>query len=145
MSGVHTASWSVEFLNGRTVLLMARFDRDGSLRIPFPSAMSMLGAVDGEHRSYLEIADAIRVHSVMPQADLSELWRRMVSGPVDVSPRFLSTSITYGYDRSASMELAFEAAQHFSLSMATARDMGATNRECDHMASAFEHEDSEVR
>jgi len=46
--------------------------------VPFLSAMSMLGAGDGERRSYLEIADALRAHGAAPRRDLAELWRRMV-------------------------------------------------------------------
>jgi serine/threonine-protein kinase HipA len=70
----------------RDVLLVRRFDRaeprvtDRERRIPFLSAMSMLGASDGETRSYLEIADAIRMHGAAPAADLRELWRRIVFG-----------------------------------------------------------------
>ncbi len=40
--------------------------------------MSLLGAGDGESRSYPEIADAIRRHGAAARADLRELWRRMV-------------------------------------------------------------------
>lgn len=38
----------------------------------------MLGAVDHEQRSYLEIADAIRRYGSRPAADLRQLWRRIV-------------------------------------------------------------------
>src|SRR5580698_477742 len=44
----------------KPVLLVRRFDREGTMRIPFLSAMSMLGAKDNETRSYLEIVDALR-------------------------------------------------------------------------------------
>ncbi len=40
--------------------------------------MSMLGARDHETRSYLEIADALRQYGAQPDADLQELWRRIV-------------------------------------------------------------------
>ena len=40
--------------------------------------MSMLGAVDHETRSYLEIADAIQRYGAAPMEDLHELWRRIV-------------------------------------------------------------------
>jgi len=55
-----------------------RFDRAGKNRISFLSAMSMLGAKDNETHSYLEIADAIRQYGAQPDADLKELWRRIV-------------------------------------------------------------------
>ena len=40
--------------------------------------MSMVGGTDHETRSYLEIADAIQRHGAAPNADLHELWRRIV-------------------------------------------------------------------
>ena len=55
-----------------------RFDRCGETRIPYASAMTMLGAVDGEgEHSYLEIAELIAANSAEPTEDLRELWRRM--------------------------------------------------------------------
>ena len=77
-AGVQTATARVEKVVDRPVLLLRRFDRKGSARRPFLSAMSMLGATDHETRSYLEIADAIQRHGAVPTADLQELWRRMV-------------------------------------------------------------------
>ena len=62
----------------KPVLLVRRFDREGTMRIPFLSAMSMLGAKDNETRSYLEIVDALRQHSAAPKADMEALWRRVV-------------------------------------------------------------------
>jgi serine/threonine-protein kinase HipA len=59
-------------------LLVRRFDREGAVRIPFLSAMSMLGAKDNEMRSYLEIVDALRQYSAAPKADIKALWRRVV-------------------------------------------------------------------
>jgi serine/threonine-protein kinase HipA len=78
MAGVRVASWRVEKVSRRTVFLMRRFDREGAVRVPFLSAMSMLDAVDGQHGSYMEIADAIRMHSASATEDLQELWRRVV-------------------------------------------------------------------
>jgi serine/threonine-protein kinase HipA len=60
------------------VLLLRRFDRDGERRIPFLSAMSMLGSKDNESRSYLEIVDALRQHGAAAKADMEALWRRLV-------------------------------------------------------------------
>jgi serine/threonine-protein kinase HipA len=40
--------------------------------------MSMLGAKDNEQHNYLEIADAIMQHGAQPDADLKELWTRIV-------------------------------------------------------------------
>jgi len=193
MAGLNVASWMVEQVSGRTVLLMHRFDREGEIRIPFLSAISMLEAVDGQHRSYMEIADALRMHSASATEDLRELWRRVVftvlisntddhlrnhgftyAGdqgwrlspaydlnpvPADVSPRILSTAIVEGDDRSASMDLAFLVGEHFGLRgeeaqeiaeqvagavtqwRKVARALGASEMDCNRMASAFEHDD----
>jgi serine/threonine protein kinase HipA of HipAB toxin-antitoxin module len=55
-----------------------RFDREGSARIPFLSAVSMLDARDNEARSYLEFVDALRQHGAAPKQDMQALWRRIV-------------------------------------------------------------------
>ena len=60
------------------MLVVERFDRRGSERIPFLSAMSLVGAADRETHSYLEIADALRQHGARPRKDLAQLWRRIV-------------------------------------------------------------------
>ncbi len=63
----------------RNVLLLKRFDRRGKeARIPFLSAMSMLEASDGDHGSYLELAEILRQYGSSPREDLVNLWRRMV-------------------------------------------------------------------
>ncbi len=77
-AGVSVPARRVERVGNRPVLVLQRFDRTGGIRIPFLSAMSMIGAADGEVRSYLELADAIRRHGARPAADLRELWRRIV-------------------------------------------------------------------
>lgn len=60
------------------ILLVKRFDRTAEQRrIPYLSAMSMLGALDGEEHDYSEVADAIRLHGAAPKQDLRELWKRM--------------------------------------------------------------------
>jgi serine/threonine-protein kinase HipA len=68
----------VETVGKKPVLLLRRFDRQGKRRIPFLSAMSMLGAKDRETHSYLEIVDALRQHGAAPKADIEALWRRIV-------------------------------------------------------------------
>ncbi len=77
-AGVTVPEWRIEEVAGKPVALIRRFDRVERERIPFLSAMSMLGARDNEARSYLEIADALRQHSAAAKADLSQLWRRVV-------------------------------------------------------------------
>ncbi len=77
-AGIIVSDWRLESVSGRDVLLARRFDRSGRVRIPFLSAMSALGAVDGETRSYLEIADALRQAGAQVRNDLPALWRRVV-------------------------------------------------------------------
>lgn len=80
--GLRTTESRPERVVDDEVLLVTRFDRDvtdqGVGRIPYLSAISMLGAVDGEKRSYVEIADALRAHGAAATQDLAELWRRIV-------------------------------------------------------------------
>lgn len=77
-AGVQVPDHRLEEEDGKAILLMDRFDRAGELRIPFISALTMVGASDGEEHSYLEIADGISQHGAHPNEDLQELWRRLV-------------------------------------------------------------------
>jgi serine/threonine-protein kinase HipA len=77
-AGIQVPDSRIELVADNPVLLLRRFDRQNGTRIPFLSAMSMLGAVDREQRSYMEIADAIRRQGATASADLKQLWRRIV-------------------------------------------------------------------
>lgn len=77
-AGIPVPDARVEAVAKKPVLLLRRFDRDGKRRIPFLSAMSMLGARDNESHSYLEIVDALRQHGATPKTDIEALWRRIV-------------------------------------------------------------------
>lgn len=77
-AGIPTPAWRLESIARRPVLILGRFDRDGVKRIPFLSAMSMLGAADGEAHSYLELADALRLHGAAAREDCAQLWLRIV-------------------------------------------------------------------
>lgn len=77
-AGLRTTGWRVERTNAASALIVRRFDRDGATRIPFLSAMSMLDASDGDLRSYLELADALRQYGSEPAGDCAELWRKIV-------------------------------------------------------------------
>jgi serine/threonine-protein kinase HipA len=61
----------------RPVLLLRRFDRRASERIPFMSAMTAAGAGDNEPRSYPDIVDALRRNGSQVAADLEQLRRRL--------------------------------------------------------------------
>jgi serine/threonine-protein kinase HipA len=62
--------------------LTRRFDRVKGKRIHFASAMTLLGHSDGADAaanvSYLHLAELIVRHGARPDADLEELWRRIV-------------------------------------------------------------------
>ena len=77
-AGIQVPDGRLERVAGQRVLILRRFDRAGVRRVPFLSAMSMLGADDREPRSYLEIADALRRHGAAAKHGLAELWRRVV-------------------------------------------------------------------
>lgn len=77
-AGIVVPDARVERVKKSPVLLLRRFDRDRARRIPFLSAISMLGSKDLETRSYLEIVDALRQHGAAPKADMEALWRRLV-------------------------------------------------------------------
>jgi serine/threonine-protein kinase HipA len=77
-AGINAASWRVEQVSKKPALLLSRFDREGNRRLPFLSAMSMLGAKDRETHSYLELVDALRQRGAQVEKDLEQLWRRIV-------------------------------------------------------------------
>ncbi len=77
-AGINTPQWRIEAVMDKPVLIIKRFDRFGDDRIPFLSAMSMLGAKDNEQHSYLEIVYALYQHGGNPNHDMEELWRRII-------------------------------------------------------------------
>jgi serine/threonine-protein kinase HipA len=79
-AGLNVSAARLEDVAGRPVALITRFDRQGGQRIPFLSAMSLLGLNDGDEATYTDIAECIRMYSSEPVADLHELWRRIVFG-----------------------------------------------------------------
>jgi serine/threonine-protein kinase HipA len=191
---ISVPEWRTEPVANKTALILQRFDRQEGRRIPFVSAMSLLGAIDNEGHTYLEIAELLRSQGAAPKDDLRELWRRIVFNvlisntddhlrnhgflyagqtgwrlspaydmnpvPIDIKPRVLSTAIDPD-DPSASIELAFAAAEYFGLKKDEAKyiaaevaaavgywredahQAGISKAGIDRMASAFEHEDLE--
>lgn len=75
---ISVPAWRLESALDKPVLLLRRFDRDRGIRLPFLSAMSMLGAKDNEAHSYLEFVDVLRQHGAAPKEDMHALWRRIV-------------------------------------------------------------------
>jgi len=77
-AGINVPSWRLENIIGKPVLIIKRFDRLSEQRIPFLSAMGMLGAQDNEQHSYLEMVYALARDGASPREDMTELWRRIV-------------------------------------------------------------------
>ena len=77
-AGIKTPEHELVEIAGKQILLSRRFDRDKARRIPFLSAMSMVGLSDGEQGSYLELVDALAEHGANARADARALFRRMV-------------------------------------------------------------------
>lgn len=76
-AGINAASCQLVDVAGRPVIVVRRFDRRQGNRIPFLSAMSMLGMQDGEQASYPELVDAVAAHGAESKRDAEELYRRM--------------------------------------------------------------------
>jgi serine/threonine-protein kinase HipA len=77
-AGIATPDHELLEVAGKPVLLSRRFDRSGSLRIPFLSAMAMMGAKDGERGSYPEMVDTLAAHGAQAKTDAHALYRRVV-------------------------------------------------------------------
>ena len=79
MAGITTAEHRIEKVAEKSVLLSRRFDRTAEgHRVPFLSAMAMLGMRDGERGSYVELVDALVSNGADTEADVAQLYRRMV-------------------------------------------------------------------
>ena len=77
-AGMQVPEWRLEYITDQPVLIIRRFDRFDSQRVPFLSAMSMLGAKNNEQHSYLDMAYALAQNGGHPNDDMAELWRRLV-------------------------------------------------------------------
>lgn len=78
--GIGTPVRRLTRVGDRSVLLLRRFDRTATgHRVGYISTMTALGAADGDHRDYSEIAEAIRDLSRSPKRDHYELFDRVVA------------------------------------------------------------------
>lgn len=77
-AGIPIPDARLKKVGGKNVLLLGRFDRQEGERIPFLSAMSMLGYNDGDHGSYLELVEILAEHGARTTEDQKGLWKRMV-------------------------------------------------------------------
>ena len=78
MAGINCSEHNLVNVSGNPVLLSKRFDRIGTARIPFLSAMSMLQLKDGDRSSYPEIINELANVGSKVKKDSTELFRRMV-------------------------------------------------------------------
>lgn len=78
-AGINAAVARVENVGGSPVTIVRRFDRRDQERVPFISATTLIGSVQGDH-TYTEIADQIRAVGARAKEDLHELWRRLAFG-----------------------------------------------------------------
>jgi serine/threonine-protein kinase HipA len=76
-AGIVTAGHELLHVAGKAVLLSRRFDRFDGRRIPFLSAMALLGAKDGEGGSYPEMVDALARCGANAKKDAQALYRRV--------------------------------------------------------------------
>jgi len=139
-----------KFYSKKHTFLTKRFDRtiEGE-RIHFASAMTLLGHTDGTSHSsggsYLDLAEFIMQNGASPDADLEELWRRIVfyisisntddhlrnhgflltdkgwtlSPAYDINPVPTGTGLSLNIsttDNALSIDLALEVAEYFRVS-----------------------------
>jgi serine/threonine-protein kinase HipA len=139
-----------KFYSKKHTFLTKRFDRTTQgERIHFASAMTLLGHTDGTNYSsgvsYLDLAEFIMQHGASPNADLEELWRRIVfyisisntddhlrnhgflltgkgwtlSPAYDINPVPTGTGLSLNIsttDNALSIDLALEMAEYFRIS-----------------------------
>lgn len=76
-AGIQTPYHQLIEVAGKPVQLSRRFDRNGVRRIPFLSAMALMGARDGEAGSYPEMVDVLTQQGAQARADAQALYRRV--------------------------------------------------------------------
>lgn len=77
-AGIQVAEHRLVPVSEHSVAVISRFDRSGKNRIPFISAMTLLGLPQGDPGAYTLLADGIRQFGHDVPGDLRELWRRLV-------------------------------------------------------------------
>jgi serine/threonine-protein kinase HipA len=77
-AGIRTPDYELIRVAGKPILLSRRFDRAKGTRIPFLSALSMMGLKDGERGSYPELVDVLTQYGASAAEDARDIYRRMV-------------------------------------------------------------------
>ncbi|MFC6013748.1 type II toxin-antitoxin system HipA family toxin [Nocardia lasii] len=78
-AGIEVPPHRISRIDGRTVLLLDRFDRRPSTgqRVGYISAMTLTEHSDGDIADYLDLAAALSFAGQKPKDDLVALWRRI--------------------------------------------------------------------
>ncbi|MFN7905833.1 MAG: type II toxin-antitoxin system HipA family toxin [Pseudobdellovibrionaceae bacterium] len=78
--GINVPAIDLHYVDGRSIYLIERFDRQGTKRIPFISGLTITGLHESEYSnwSYYSLADAIIKFSSNHEKDLQELFRRLI-------------------------------------------------------------------
>jgi len=126
-AGINTPRHRLTTVLDQQLLLITRFDREGIMRIPFLSAMSMIGADENQPHSYLELADAIRQHGADVRMDLKDLT-------VEVGDYF-------GLVEDDMRAVVTDLVNSISTWRDEARRIGVSAEEVNRMATAFEHDE----
>ena len=81
LAGIAVPATKIVRIGDSTALLLERFDRVASSengeRLPYISAMTLVGAKDGETRDYVDVADALPYWVNDASAQLAALFRRV--------------------------------------------------------------------
>ena len=78
LSGIRVPVSRLLRVGGRSVLLVRRFDREGSRRIPYLSGLTAVQGDDGGSYSYLDLVSFLEEEGGAPESDIRELWRRIL-------------------------------------------------------------------
>lgn len=76
-AGIETPPRRLVSVDGRSVLIVQRFDRHVDRRIGYMSAMTLIGGQDGAPGDYVEVAETLTEYGARTVADLRQLWRRV--------------------------------------------------------------------
>jgi serine/threonine-protein kinase HipA len=78
--GLQVPEIHLEEVDGRSVFLIKRFDRENHARIPFISGLTITGLHESDYSSwsYFAVADALIAFSDHFERDLTELYRRLI-------------------------------------------------------------------
>jgi serine/threonine-protein kinase HipA len=77
-AGIRVVEHRLVSVGKHSVAVITRFDREGTQRIPFVSAATLLGLPPDNPGAYTMVADSIRQFGHDVAGDLRELWRRLV-------------------------------------------------------------------